>query len=118
MITIEDLKLPRTGKTSPVREELRRASLHLQGVVVRTAHVLGNVGEPGYHLTLVEALKVLKASPRLSVTNYNDVNVLLQQIGLSHARTADRHAELLGDVVYLSNLLDGIREEYRGTQSS
>jgi len=118
MITIEDLKLPRTGKVSPVREELRRASLHLQEVIVRTAHTLGNVGEPGYHMTLVEGLKVLKASSRLSVTNYNDVNVLLQQIGLSHARTADRHAQLLGDVVYLANLLDSIREEYRGTQSS
>ncbi len=118
MITIEDLKLPRRGKTSPAREELRRACLHVQEVIVRTAHTLGNVGEPGYHMTLVEALKVLKASPRIPTMVYDEVNVLLQQIGLAHARTADRHAELLGDVVYLANLLDSIREEYRGAQSS
>lgn len=112
MVTIEDFRLPRIGKTRPVREELRRASLHLQEVVVRTAHTLGNVGEPGYHMTLVEALKVLKASPSVSVMVYSDVNVLLQQIGLSHARTADRHSQLLEDVVHLSNILDTIREEY------
>ena len=117
MITIHDLRIPPQKRgQSTAREEMRRAALHLETVVLRTARIACNTGAPGYELSLLEALKALRGVDHVSLALVSDADQLLRNIGPGHNRSRARVTELLEDVVRVANALDEISQKQKATQ--
>lgn len=117
MITINDLRIPPQKRgQSTAREEMRRASLHLETVVFRTARTTCNTGAPGYDMSLIEALKALRRVDHVALALVSDADQLLRSIGPGHNRSRARVTELLEDVVRVANALDEISQKHKVTQ--
>ena len=90
-----------------MKEEMRRAALHLEGVVIRSAHTLYNAGQKGYTLTLVEALILLR-NKNVAKSLLGEADALIVTLNGARLSGENRLVDVLTDVVRVANSLDAL----------